>query len=61
MQGYDEAVRTASADAAGDPGCRAVNDADLDGSIPVAGWVIEGYSTLFAEIDEQTGGATSIW
>ncbi len=56
-QGYDEAVRTAAADAAGDPGCRAVNDADLDGSNPVARWVIEGYSTLFAEIDEQTGGA----
>ena len=55
--GYDQAVRTAAADAAGDPGCRAVNDADLDGSSPVAGWVIEGYSTLFAEIDEQTGGA----
>ena len=56
-KGYDEAVRTAAADAAGDPRCRAVNDADMDGSSPVAGWVIEGYSTLFAEIDEQTGGA----
>ena len=57
VQGYDEAVRTASVDAAGDPRCRAVNDADMDGSRPVAGRVIEGYSTLFAEIDEQTGGA----
>ncbi len=55
--GYDEAVRRASTDAAGDVGCRAVNDADLDGSSPVAAWVIEGYSTLFCEIDEQTGGA----
>ncbi len=55
--GYDEAVRVAAADAAGDASCRAVNDADLDGSSPVAAWVIEGYSTLFSEIDEQTGGA----
>ena len=55
--GYDEAVRRASTDAAGDAGCRAVNDADLDGSSPVATWVIEGYSTLFSEIDQQTGEA----
>jgi diaminopropionate ammonia-lyase len=51
--GYDEAVRRSLADAAGDPACRAVNDADLDGSSPVAGWVIDGYSTLFREIDAQ--------
>lgn len=50
---YDEAVRRSLADAAGDPACRAVNDADLDGSSPVAGWVIDGYSTLFREVDEQ--------
>jgi diaminopropionate ammonia-lyase len=51
--GYDAAVRRSLADAAGDPACRAVNDADLDGSSPVAAWVIDGYSTLFREIDEQ--------
>ena len=51
--GYDAAVRRSLADAAGDPACRALNDADLDGSSPVAAWVIEGYSTLFREIDEQ--------
>jgi diaminopropionate ammonia-lyase len=51
--GYDEAVRQSLADAAGDPSCRAVNDADLDGSSPVGGWVIDGYSTLFREIDAQ--------
>jgi diaminopropionate ammonia-lyase len=50
---YDEAVRRAVADAAQDPACRAVNDADLDGTSEVARWVIEGYSTLFAEIDDQ--------
>jgi diaminopropionate ammonia-lyase len=52
-QDYDEAVRRSLLDAAGDRACRAVNDADLDGSSPVAGWVIDGYSTLFREIDEQ--------
>jgi diaminopropionate ammonia-lyase len=50
---YDEAVRRSLADAQGDPACRAVNDADLDGSSPVAGWVIDGYSTLFRELDAQ--------
>jgi diaminopropionate ammonia-lyase len=50
---YDEAVRRAVADAAQDPSCRAVNDADLDGTSEVARWVIEGYSTLFAEVDDQ--------
>jgi diaminopropionate ammonia-lyase len=50
---YDEAVRRSLLDASGDPACRAVNDADLDGSSPVAGWVIDGYSTLFREVDEQ--------
>ena len=50
---YDEAVRRSLADAAGDPACRAVNDADLDGSNPVGAWVIDGYATLFHEIDRQ--------
>ena len=54
---YDDAVRAAASAARDDPSSRAVNDADLDGSSPVARWVIEGYSTLFAEIDEQLGGA----
>ena len=52
-EGYDEAVRRSLADAARDPACRAVNDADLDGSSPVGSWVIDGYSTLFREIDAQ--------
>ena len=34
-EGYDEAVRRSLQDAASDPACRAVNDADLDGSSPV--------------------------
>ena len=51
--GYDAAVRRSLADAAADPRCRAVNDADPDGSSPLARWVIDGYSTLFQEIGEQ--------
>jgi diaminopropionate ammonia-lyase len=58
--GYDAAVRRSLADAAGDPACRAVNDADLDGSNPVGEWVIDGYATLFREIDEQLPGDAAI-
>ena len=50
---YDAAVRAAMEDAASDRTARAVNDADLDGSSPVGEWVIEGYGSVFAEIDEQ--------
>jgi diaminopropionate ammonia-lyase len=57
---YDEAVRRSLLDAAGDPACRAVNDADLDGSSPVAGWVIDGYSTLFREVDAELPAAAAI-
>jgi diaminopropionate ammonia-lyase len=57
---YDEAVRRSLLDAAGDPACRAVNDADLDGSSPVARWVIDGYATLFAEIDDQLPALAAI-
>ncbi len=54
---YDQAVATAAADADADPVCGVMNDADLDGTSPVARWVIEGYSTLFSEVDAQLGDA----
>jgi diaminopropionate ammonia-lyase len=54
---YEDAVRASLADAAGDPGCRAVNDADLEGGSDIGSWVIEGYGTLFAEAGEQLGDA----
>ena len=57
---YDEAVRRAIADARADPACRAVNDADPEGTSDVARWVIDGYSTLFAEIDGQLPGDAAI-
>jgi diaminopropionate ammonia-lyase len=52
---YEDAVRASLADAADDPACRAVNDADLEGGSDVGAWVIEGYGTLFAEAGDQLG------
>lgn len=49
---YDDAVERATNEGA-DPRIRVVNDADHDGTSSVPGWVIEGYSTLFLEAQEQ--------
>ena len=49
---YDHAVEAARVQGL-EPGCVTVNDADPDGGSPEAGWVIEGYATLFAELDGQ--------
>ena len=53
---YDEAVRLA-AEAAGKPGTTLVQDAGWPGYEQVPGWVVEGYSTLFAEVDVQLSEA----
>ncbi len=53
---YDEAVRLA-AEAAGEPGTTFVQDAGWPGYEQVPGWVVEGYSTLFAEVDVQLSDA----
>jgi diaminopropionate ammonia-lyase len=53
---YDEAVRLA-AEAAGEPGTALVQDAGWPGYEQVPGWVVEGYSTLFAEVDTQLAEA----
>ena len=49
---YDEAVRLA-AEAAGQPGTTLVQDAGWPGYEQVPTWIVEGYSTLFAEVDAQ--------
>ncbi|MEU2180486.1 diaminopropionate ammonia-lyase [Streptomyces thermolilacinus] len=49
---YDEAVRRA-ADAAAAPGAVLVQDTAWPGYEQIPGWIVEGYSTLCAEIDEQ--------
>jgi diaminopropionate ammonia-lyase len=50
---YDDAVQRSLDDAAADPACRAVNDADPEGGGTVARDVIDGYGTLFDEVDAQ--------
>ncbi|MEU6658792.1 pyridoxal-phosphate dependent enzyme [Streptomyces sp. NPDC046821] len=49
---YDEAVRLA-ADAADSPDTVLVQDTAWPGYERIPGWIVEGYSTLCAEIDEQ--------
>lgn len=55
--GYEDAVRLA-VQAAAEPGTALVEDTALDGGPAEeiggsAAWVVEGYSTLFREVDEQ--------
>ena len=53
---YDEAVRLA-AEAARGPSAELVQDAGWPGYEQVPGWIVDGYSTLFAEIDAQLAAA----
>jgi diaminopropionate ammonia-lyase len=53
---YDDAVRLA-ADAAREPGTALIQDTGWPGYEQVPGWIVEGYSTLFAEIDRQLPAA----
>jgi diaminopropionate ammonia-lyase len=55
---YDDAVRLA-VKAAGAPDAELVQDAGWPGYEEVPGWIVEGYSTLFAEVDEQLGEAAA--
>jgi diaminopropionate ammonia-lyase len=50
--GYDEAVRRAARHAAG-TGAELVQDTAWDGYVQVPGWIVEGYRTLLAEIDDH--------
>ncbi|MFU8850159.1 diaminopropionate ammonia-lyase [Micromonospora sp. SL1-18] len=52
MGPYDEAVRLA-AEAAAAPDAVLVQDTAWPGYERIPGWIVEGYSTLCAEIDEQ--------
>jgi diaminopropionate ammonia-lyase len=49
---YDDAVQIA-AKAAREPDAELVQDAGWPGYEEVPGWIVDGYSTLFAEVDEQ--------
>ncbi|MGW6306989.1 diaminopropionate ammonia-lyase [Streptomyces niveus] len=50
---YDEAVRLAAEAAAARPDAVLVQDTAWAGYERIPGWIVEGYSTLCAEIDEQ--------
>jgi diaminopropionate ammonia-lyase len=52
---YEHAV-AAAAQAASTPGAATLADVAYDASDPVASWVSDGYSTIFAEAAEQGGG-----
>ncbi|WP_141579803.1 pyridoxal-phosphate dependent enzyme [Actinomadura sp. WMMA1423] len=54
---YDEAVRTAAGAAASDPSALLVQDTAWPGYERLPQWIVEGYSTLFTEIDEQLADA----
>jgi len=55
--GYDEAVTEARRWAAGQPGSALIQDTAWPGYEQVPGWIVEGYSTLFAELDVQLAAA----
>ena len=54
---YDEAVATARQWARDHPRAALVQDTAWPGYEQVPGWIVEGYSTLFAELDAQLVGA----
>jgi diaminopropionate ammonia-lyase len=53
---YDDAVRDAAASTADRPGELLVQDTAWPGYEEVPGWIVQGYSTLFAETDAQHPG-----
>lgn len=56
---YDDAIRLA-VKAAGEPEAELVQDAGWPGYEQVPGWIVDGYSTLFAEVDEQLAAAGAV-
>jgi diaminopropionate ammonia-lyase len=50
---YDEAVAAARQWAEGQPGSALIQDTAWPGYEQVPSWIVEGYSTLFAELDAQ--------
>lgn len=55
--GYDEAVAAARQWAEGQPGSALIQDTAWPGYEQVPGWIVEGYSTLFCELDAQLPAA----
>jgi diaminopropionate ammonia-lyase len=55
--GYDEAVAAARQWAEGQPGSALIQDTAWPGYEQVPAWIVEGYSTLFGELDAQLAAA----
>jgi diaminopropionate ammonia-lyase len=54
---YDDAVRLAAEAASGHEQAVLVQDTGWPGYQQIPGWIVEGYSTLFAEVDAQLSAA----
>ncbi len=52
--GYDDAIARSAQDASDT--CLVISDTSWDGYVEVPAWVIEGYGTVFEEIEEQLAG-----
>lgn len=52
---YDEAVAQAARHAHSDPDRLLVQDTAWEGYTEVPGWIVEGYETMLAEVDQQLG------
>jgi diaminopropionate ammonia-lyase len=52
--GYDDAIRRSAQDAS--ERCLVISDTSWEGYEEVPAWVIEGYATVFAEIEEHLAG-----
>jgi diaminopropionate ammonia-lyase len=56
---YDEVVWAAASSTAGHRGDVLIQDTAWQGYEQIPHWIVDGYDTLFAEIDEQLGGRTA--
>jgi diaminopropionate ammonia-lyase len=56
---YDEAIARAAEAAAADPGSELVQDTAWAGYRRITRWIVQGYSTLFREIDAQLHAAAA--
>jgi diaminopropionate ammonia-lyase len=57
---YDDAVRSAAAFAADQPGRALIQDTAWAGYEQIPAWIVQGYQTLLDEIDTQLGGAPDL-
>lgn len=56
---YDDAVAEAARYAGSDPDRLLVQDTAWEGYTEVPGWIVEGYETMLAEVDQQLGAGSS--